>query len=69
MDSRAFSRGIGVGLFMQRRDMKKEDVLNFFHRLSEVEDCNESCPFVEECDKVMALSNEETSLCDILGVQ
>lgn len=68
MDSRAFSRGIGVGQFMQRRVMKKEDVLDFFRRLYEAEDCSESCPFVEECNKVITMSNEESTLCDILDI-
>lgn len=29
---------------------------------------SESCPFAEECDNLLAMSDEELSLCAILGV-
>lgn len=68
MNSRIFARGIGVGQFLQHQNMGKSDVLDYFRRLEQEDNCSESCPFAEECENVMAMSDEELSLCDILGV-
>lgn len=65
---RMYGRGIGVGQFLQRQNMSKADVLDYFRKHAQVENCSESCPFAEECDNLLAMSDEELSLCDILGI-
>ena len=69
MDSRSFSRGIGVGQFIAIRDLSKEDILSFFEQQNKSDNCPDDCPFINECDKVYELSNHQESLCDILGVE
>ena len=68
MDRRLYAVGIGVGQYIAKRDMIKEDIMEFFEKQFANDNCVGECPFVEKCNMVMALSNAEESLCIILGV-
>lgn len=66
MDRRSYAIGIGVGQFMKERDLSKHDIQKWFASQNQKDDCDESCPFLEECNRVLALSNDELCLCNII---
>lgn len=65
MDRRSYAIGVGVGQFMKERDLSKRDIQKWFAKQYK-NGCDE-CPFYDECGKIVSLSNDEKSLCDILG--
>lgn len=69
MDRRSYAVGIGVGQFMKERNLSKRDIQNWFARQNEKDDCDESCPFLEECNIILSLTSEEKTLCSIMGVE
>lgn len=48
--------------------MTKEDILRFFEEEYSKEECDKSCPFVEECNKILVATQGKDTLCDVLGV-
>lgn len=69
MDRRSYAIGIGVGQFMKERDLSKRDIQKWFAKQNKKDVCDEACPFYNECLEVMSISNDEKSLCDIIGAE
>ncbi len=53
---------------MNEHKLTKEDILLFFKIEYSKENCDQSCPFVEECNNILAKTSGRDTLCDILGV-
>lgn len=69
MDRRSYAVGISVGQLMKKRDMSKKDIKEWFATQNAKDNCDESCPFVEECNRIISLSDEDATLCNILGIE
>lgn len=69
MDRRSYAIGIGVGQFMKERDLSKRDIQKWFAHQNKMDDCDESCPFLEECNYILSLTSDEKTLCNIMGVE
>lgn len=69
MDRRSYAIGIGVGQFMKERDLSKRDIQKWFAKQNKKDVCDEACPFYNECLEVMSISDDEKSLCDIIGAE
>lgn len=68
MDRRSYAVGIGVGQFMKERDLSKRDIQKWFAKQYKEIGCDE-CPFWDECGEIASLSDDEKSLCDIVGAE
>lgn len=69
MDRRSYAIGIGVGQFMKERDLSKHDIQKWFASQNKKDDCDESCPFLEECKYILSLTSDDKTLCEIMGVK
>ena len=49
-------------------NLTKDDILTFFSKEYGKEECDQSCPFVEECNSILAKTSGRDTLCDVLGV-
>ncbi len=49
-------------------NLTKETILSFFAQEYSKEECDKTCPFVEECNNILAKTSGRDTLCDILGV-
>jgi|GEM_PF-1031679 hypothetical protein len=48
--------------------LTKDDILDFFNNEYSKEECDQTCPFVEECNSILAKTSGRDTLCDVLGV-
>ena len=49
-------------------DLTKDDILDFFSKEYSKEECDQTCPFVEECNGILAKTSGRDTLCDVLNV-
>lgn len=49
-------------------NLTKEIILSFFAQEYSKEECDKTCPFVEECNNILTKTSGRDTLCDILGV-
>ena len=49
-------------------NLTKDDILTFFSKEYGKEECDQTCPFVEECNSILAKTSGRDTLCDVLGV-
>ena len=47
--------------------LTKDDILAFFSKEYSKEECDQTCPFVEECNKILVATQGKDTLCDVLG--
>ncbi len=52
----------------QSMNLTKDDILDFFSDEYSKEECDQTCPFVEECNGILAKTSGRDTLCDVLGV-
>lgn len=53
---------------MNKHKLTKEDILFFFKIEYSKEECDKTCPFVEECNNILAKTSGRDTLCDVLGI-
>lgn len=53
---------------MNESKLTKEIIMSFFAQEYSKEECDKSCPFVEECNNILAKTSGRDTLCDILGI-
>lgn len=49
-------------------NLTKDDILTFFSKEYGKEECDQTCPFVEECNSILAKTSGRDTLCDVFGV-
>lgn len=49
-------------------NLTKDDILAFFSDEYSKEECDQTCPFVEECNGILAKTSGRDTLCDVLNV-
>ena len=49
-------------------NLTKDDILTFFSKEYGKEECDQTCPFVEECNSILAKTSGRDTLCGVFGV-
>jgi len=52
----------------QTMNLTKDDILDFFSKEYSKDECDQTCPFEEECNSILAKTSGRDTLCDVLGV-
>lgn len=69
MDRRSYSIGFSAGQFFAQDSIGKNDIIEFFAKQNKKDNCETDCPFVDACDKILEMSNDENTLCELFGIE